>query len=113
MVPLIVEMQKRLTTVKLAQVAEVGNTKTATEETIANSSLTQEALAVVALVLGTALAFSIVRSIARPVIGMTAAMVLLAAGDKAVAIAAKGNRDEIGEMGVSVAGLRQRIVHVR
>jgi methyl-accepting chemotaxis protein len=110
MVPLIVEMQKRLAAVKVAQVAELGNTKTATEETIATSSLTQEALAVVALVLGAALAFTIGRSIARPVIGMTSAMGRLAAGDKAVVIPAKGNRDEIGEMAEAVEVFRQGMI---
>src|SRR5271156_5565854 len=77
-------------------------TKTTTDVVIPSTMTTQEALVAVLLALSALLAVLIGRSIARPVVAMTAAMRQLAAGDKAVEIPGVGRKDEIGEMAGAV-----------
>ena len=60
------------------------------------------ALSVAALGLGILLALLIGRGIAKPVVGMTAAMTKLASGDLNTEIPARGRKDEIGEMAATV-----------
>ena len=56
----------------------------------------------VALVTGTLFAWLIASGITRPVSAMTQAMTVLASGNTAVEIPARGNRDEVGEMAGAV-----------
>ncbi len=69
---------------------------------IASSSLLEEILAGVCLLIGIALAIVIGRGISRPIGGMTGAMTKLAAGDRNVEIPARTNTDEIGDMARAV-----------
>jgi methyl-accepting chemotaxis protein len=73
-------------------------TKATTDSIIASTIKVQLALAVAVLLLGVLFAFTIGRSVARPVVAMTAAMRALAGGDRGVSIPALERHDEIGEM---------------
>jgi methyl-accepting chemotaxis protein len=77
---------------------------------IASTETAEAVLAGLALVLGTALAFLIGRSIVRPVTGMTGAMTRLAGGDKSVEIPALASRDEIGEMAKAVEVFKANMI---
>ena len=68
------------------------------------------ALSLTAVALGAGLAFLIGRVIARPVIGMTAAMQRLAGGDTAAEIPARGRKDEIGEMSGAVQVFKENMI---
>ncbi|GJD56113.1 methyl-accepting chemotaxis protein [Methylobacterium dankookense] len=63
-----------------------------------------------ALVVGSALAVLIGRSIIGPIAGMTGAMRRLAEGDTAVEIPAQGARDEMGEMAKAVDVFRRNAI---
>ena len=64
------------------------------------------------LALGLALALLTGRSLARPIIAMTAAMQRLAGGDKAVEIPATGRSDEIGQMAEAVLVFKENALAV-
>jgi methyl-accepting chemotaxis protein len=64
----------------------------------------------IAYVIGLAAAFLIGRGISRPVVGMTAAMERLAAGDATVTVPSTGERDEIGQMAQSVQVFKDNLV---
>ncbi len=68
------------------------------ERTISTSQFTSIILVAAGLLLGTVFAWFIGRAIARPIVGMTAAMRKLANGDTAVAIPSVDRKDEIGVM---------------
>ncbi|WP_247887454.1 methyl-accepting chemotaxis protein [Azospirillum sp. SYSU D00513] len=70
-------------------------------------------LSALAATLGIILAWLIGRSIALPVISMTAAMRRLAGGDTAAEIPAVGRRDEIGEMAGAVQVFRDNMIRTR
>ncbi|HLH87729.1 MAG TPA: methyl-accepting chemotaxis protein [Xanthobacteraceae bacterium] len=90
--------------------ADLDTAQKSAEQTVSSTSSLQAILAGIAVLLGGALAFLIGRSIARPVAAMTAAMKKLAGGDKAVAIPAQENRDEIGEMAKAVDVFKQNMI---
>ena len=69
---------------------------------ISSSVLLVSALSLGAIGLGILLAVLIGRGIAKPVVGMTAAMKTLAGGDLTVEIPARNRKDEIGEMAGAV-----------
>jgi len=105
--PLIVGMQEQLD-------AAAASLKTAFDAASADSvaivdhtSLMQEILAGVALLIGAGLALLIGRGIARPIAAMTEAMTKLAAGDRTVEIPARDNTDEIGAMARAVEVFKQ------
>ena len=85
-------------------------TKDDTNARISSTSLTEEVLAGIALVLGVAVAFLLGRSIVGPITSMTGAMTKLADGDKMVEIPARDNKDEIGEMAKAVQVFKDNMV---
>jgi methyl-accepting chemotaxis protein len=91
-------------------VVDLSSTKTATDELVSATTLTQEMLAGIGLLLGLALAYVIGRSIVGPVVGMTGAMTKLAGGDKSVAIPAQDSTDEIGDMAKAVDVFKQNMI---
>ena len=66
-----------------------------------------------AILFAMAAGYFLIRSVARPVIGMTDAMALLAEGNLAVAIPATGQRDEIGRMAGAVQVFKQQAIENR
>jgi methyl-accepting chemotaxis protein len=82
--------------------ADMIATKSATDGTIAQTTLVQTVLAALSLLLGGLFAFVIGSGIVRPVTGMTATMAKLAEGDRAVTVPALGRKDEIGAMAQAV-----------
>jgi methyl-accepting chemotaxis protein len=90
--------------------SDLASTKATTDELISSTTLTQEILAGLGLLLGLALAYVIGRSIVGPVIGMTAAMTKLAAGDKTVAIPAQDATDETGDTAKAVDVFKQNMI---
>ena len=97
----------------LLRKSQVGNMKelgSETRDAVSSQLKTSSALSVLAIVLGLGFAFLIARSIIRPIHAMTEAMGRLAAGDLAVDIPARGNRDEIGEMAKAVQVFKDNAV---
>jgi hemerythrin-like metal-binding protein len=67
-------------------------------------------LALIGVGVGGIFAWVIGGAIARPVVGMTAAMRRLADGDTSVDIPAKGTRDEIGQMATAMDVFKENII---
>ena len=63
-----------------------------------------------ALILSVAFGLILTKSIATPVVAMTAAMRRLADGDKAVEVPAVGRKDEIGEMAQAVLAFKEAAI---
>ncbi len=84
--------------------------RAATDSLIARTELTQQIVAGLAFVLGCVIAFLIARSIAGPLIRMTAAMGALAAGDVKVEIPGRGKADEIGDMAKAVQVFKDNMI---
>jgi methyl-accepting chemotaxis protein len=105
--PSIVAMQDGLGKVEDSLVRDSATTSQQAHESVSNATITQLALAVAGLIVGLVLAFFIARGILRPLLGMTAAMTRLAAGDYAVEVPARGNTDEIGDMARAVDVFKQ------
>jgi methyl-accepting chemotaxis protein len=95
---------------KAALQADLLATKATTDGLIGTTTITQEVLVVMLLALGVALAILIGRSIAGPVVAMTAAMRKLADGDKTVEVPARASRDEIGEMAKTVDVFKENMI---
>ena len=76
------------------------------------SVLTTKIVAILAIVLGSALAFFIGRAISRPVIDMTQAMARLADGNLSAEVPAIGRRDEIGDMAGAVQIFKDNAIEV-
>jgi methyl-accepting chemotaxis protein len=70
-------------------------------------------MAVVALVIGTGLAFLIGRGIVRPLAAMTGVMGRLADGDNSIDIPARGNSDEIGDMARAVEVFKRHAIEAQ
>lgn len=64
----------------------------------------------VALTLSVLLGLLLTRGVGRPIVGITAAMRRLAAGDKTVEVPFRGRRDEIGQMAETVEVFKQNAV---
>ena len=90
--------------------ADMDSTKAGTDRRITTTLVLQVVLAVAGLGLGALFAIIIARGITGPLAGMTAAMSRLAAGDKAVEIPARDNKDELGEMAKAVEIFRHSMV---
>jgi methyl-accepting chemotaxis protein len=82
----------------------------ALSSTILNSEILIVVLSVAAIAFGIAVAWLSGRSISKPVMGMTAAMRTLAAGDTAAEVPARDRRDEIGEMAASVQVFKDNMI---
>jgi len=78
--------------------------------TISGASWLQEIAAVLALLLGSALAFAIGRGIVAPMLAMTGVMGKLAAGDHGVDVPARDNQDEIGDMARAVEVFKENAI---
>jgi len=96
------EIAKTINEVSTAQVAAMDEMEENSRASVAASILLTAVLSIGAFVLGVFLALLIGRAIAKPVVGMTAAMAKLAGGDLTVEIPARGRADEIGEMASAV-----------
>jgi methyl-accepting chemotaxis protein len=70
-------------------------------------------LAIGGLIVGVVLAWLIGRGISRPVVGMGAAMCILARGDTGVDIPGTGRKDEIGQMAETVKVFRDNMIKAR
>ncbi len=110
MVPQNVAMQQQLDKAEVSVRADLIASDKQSKRIIHQGSLLQEVLAGIALIVGTTLAILIGRGIVRPIAAMTEAMKQLAAGDRAVSIPAKGDRDEIGDMARAVEVFRQNAI---
>jgi len=80
---------------------------------VALMMVTQWTLMGVGLVIGAAAAVLTARAISRPLLGMTAAMGKLAAGELEVDVPAKERGDEIGAMAAAVEVFKQNAIRVR
>ncbi|HLJ19964.1 MAG TPA: methyl-accepting chemotaxis protein [Stellaceae bacterium] len=110
MVPKIVSIQQMLAKASESMANDFDGVKTATRGELASATRVQEAFAVVALLIGIALALVIGRSISGPLGAMTAAMRRLAGGDKSVEIPARDGRDEIAEMAKAVDVFKENMI---
>ena len=66
--------------------------------------------AVASLLIGTCMAWIIVRAVGRPIAAMTVAMHRLAEGDNAVPIPAMGQKDEVGGMAAAVQSFKEAAI---
>ena len=64
----------------------------------------------IALMMSIAFGLILTKSIATPVVAMTAAMRRLASGDKTIAVPAVGRKDEIGEMAEAVLAFKEAAI---
>jgi methyl-accepting chemotaxis protein len=85
-------------------------TETATAAGAARTMALSLAILVAAIALAAAVTIGLARIIARPLGGMTEAMVQLAAGDKAVAVPGIGRGDEIGHMAEAVQVFKESMI---
>jgi methyl-accepting chemotaxis protein len=90
--------------------ADLARTQQDTSTTVASTMTAQSLLAAVGVLIGIALAYVIGRGIVNPISGMSGAMKKLAAGDKSVAVPARGNKDEIGEMAEAVEVFKRSMI---
>ena len=96
--------------VRSALTADMEGTKSGAGRRIATTLVLQIILAGAGLSLGAVFAIVIARGITGPLAGMTAAMTRLAAGDKSVAIPARDNKDELGEMAKAVEVFKHSMI---
>jgi methyl-accepting chemotaxis protein len=90
--------------------SDLAGAQRATAATVSSTSMLQELLAVLALLIGGAFAWLIGGSIVKPVSGMTRAMKKLAGGDKSAEIPAQDAKDEIGEMAQAVHVFKESMI---
>lgn len=100
--PKIRDIAKQLEVARTSLAKDANAAKDTTDDLLTSTSRLQQILAGLALLFGTAVAFIIGRSIARPVAEITGVMRKLAEGDKSVEIPARNGKDEIGEMVAAV-----------
>jgi methyl-accepting chemotaxis protein len=110
MQPQILAMQTQLRTASTALRQSFDESRTTVSGGVASASLLEEALAGMALLLGSVMAMVIGRSIVRPLTGMTRVMKQLAAGDHTVEIPACTSADEIGDMARAVEVFKQNAI---
>jgi methyl-accepting chemotaxis protein len=101
-------LAKALATMKDAY----GGSSQAATDIIDNTSRLQAVLACIALLIGAAFALVIGRGITRPITAMTAAMSALAGGDTSIAVPARENTDEIGDMARAVDVFKRNRIEV-
>jgi methyl-accepting chemotaxis protein len=85
-------------------------TKSETDGTISTTTVTQEFLAVLGVLVGIVFAWTMGRSIAGPVTAMTQVMQRLAGGDRSVHIPGRDHADEVGDMAKAVEVFRQSMI---
>jgi methyl-accepting chemotaxis protein len=96
--------------IKAETAAREAHDAEALSSTILNSEILIVVLSIAAVAFGIAVAWISGRSISKPVIGMTAAMRTLAAGDTNAEVPARERSDEIGEMAASVQVFKDSMI---
>jgi methyl-accepting chemotaxis protein len=102
MVPQLLQMLEHIRIAESALLRDFDNTKAAADRAVGSTIATQATVATFALLLGGLIAFLIGRTIVRPIVGMTAVMSRLAAGDTDAEIPSRHREDEIGAMAKAV-----------
>jgi methyl-accepting chemotaxis protein len=97
------QVQTDTAAIKASGIADEQRDEHDTTATMASTSSLILYLSIGGLLVGVALSWLIGRGIARPVVGMAAAMRALAGGDATVEIPGVGRQDEIGRMADAVA----------
>ncbi|HEY1934630.1 MAG TPA: methyl-accepting chemotaxis protein [Acetobacteraceae bacterium] len=105
--PQLLAMQTQLDGAVTSLAQGFADSRGAAEGTVSTASSLQEILAVVALVVGTGLAFRIGRGIVRPLTAMTNVMGRLAAGDHSIEVPERDDQDEIGDMARALEVFKQ------
>jgi methyl-accepting chemotaxis protein len=105
--PMIRAMQDDLAKAEESLMRDAASTAAQSHDSVSETTTMQIVLAAAGLVLGLVLAIVTARSILRPLMGMTAAMARLAAGDHAAEIPARDSTDEIGDMARAVDVFKQ------
>ncbi len=95
---------------KESNLADQAATEAAAKAVIGSGETLVLWLGVIGLAIGVVLAWVIGRGIARPVVGMCAAMRALAGGNKAVEIPGVGRKDEIGQMADTVQVFKTNMI---
>ena len=103
-------MQERIGEVLSSIVADVESSRTQTRAMLSSTTLVQEIVAGVSLVIVISLALLIVRGIVRPIVQMTASMVRLAEGDHGAEIPGRENTNEVGAMARAVQVFRNQAI---
>ena len=109
----ILAMQEQLAAAAKSQAQDFNANRASVQATVGNSTLLQGILAAVALVLGAVLAVVIGRGIVLPLMRMTAVMKKLAAGDHAIEVPAREDRDEIGDMARTVEVFKENAIEAQ
>ncbi len=73
---------------------------------------TMEVISVLAILLGSVLAFVVGRAVSKPISRMTGAMESLAKGDLSAEVPAVGQRDEVGDMAAAVQVFKENAIAV-
>jgi methyl-accepting chemotaxis protein len=108
--PQMIGMQQQLATTAASLKAAFADSTTATSDLLGNTSLMQEIMAMLGLVVSATLAVLIGRGIVGPLTGMTLAMTKLAAGDKTIGIPSRDNTDELGDMARAVDVFKDNMI---
>jgi len=96
------ELSAAADAIEVAADKDAASLKDATAAIIASAQQLGGFGGILAILVGSALAFLIARSITRPILGMIETMKRLAAGDTRVDVPGRGRADEIGQMAESV-----------
>ena len=108
--PAVAAMAERNDQALQALADDLHATKGATDETLSRTALASKILAALALGIGALLATIIGRSIAMPLDAMKLVMTRMAAGERAIEVPARQNRDEIGEIARAVEVFRTGLI---
>jgi methyl-accepting chemotaxis protein len=110
LLPLVGDMQQQISQGLAELAAQFAAVRRLADHILGQTEALMALAAAAALVLGSALAVGIGRSIVRPIGQMTGAMVRLAAGETTIAIPGHSGRDAISAMASAVAVFRDNMV---
>lgn len=108
--PQLQAMQQKLEVALESLAHDFAASRTTAADTISSASWLQVIAGIVALALGSALAFVIGRGIVRPLAAMTGVMGKLAAGDHGVEVPARDSHDEVGDMARAVEVFKENAI---
>jgi methyl-accepting chemotaxis protein len=108
--PQIDGLQQQLASLADSLRADFAASSHAGSTTVHRASLLQAVIGVAGLLLGVALAAVIGRGITAPLTAMTAAMMRLAGGDRAIEVPARDRHDEVGDMARAVEVFKQNAI---
>ncbi len=100
------EMLASRAALRKSQETALATTKKLSESEIASASMVALTVAVLALILGVALAWIIARGITRPILSLSGVMRTLSSGKLDTEVIGAGRRDEVGEMAQAVLVFR-------